>query len=83
MTSSSAPTPRDSSRPAEAQFFVNGVARPWQAGIGLAELLAELDAAGFGVAVELDGTVVRRAEYDSIEVPQSARVEIVRLVGGG
>ena len=35
------------------------------------------------VAVELNGSVVRRTEWDSVRLSEGDKVEIVHFVGGG
>jgi len=62
---------------------VNGVPRPWRQEYLLSELLAELDAQGFGIAIERNGEVVRRAAQAHILLAPGDRIEVVRLVGGG
>jgi sulfur carrier protein len=66
-----------------ATLMVNGVARPWRPGFDVASLLEELDATGFGVAVERNGEVVRRAAHAATVLEPGDRIEVVRLVGGG
>ena len=64
---------------------VNGEARELEAGATVADLVASLPGApdGRGVAVALDGEVVRRATWDSTELGSGARVEVVVAVQGG
>jgi len=37
----------------------------------------------FGSAVELNGEVVRKANYEASPLKEHDRLEVVRLVGGG
>jgi sulfur carrier protein len=64
---------------------INGEARELEAGTTVADVVALLPGApeGRGVAVALDGEVVRRAAWDSTEVPPGARLEVVVAVQGG
>jgi sulfur carrier protein len=64
---------------------VNGSERDLAGGVTVAQLVAELDvpAQGRGVAVAVDGEVVRRGAWDATEVPDGAAVEIVTAVQGG
>jgi thiamine biosynthesis protein ThiS len=62
---------------------LNGAVRPLEREVTIGELLAELGLARERVAVELDGRIVRKAEYDSVRVAPGARVEVVSFVGGG
>jgi sulfur carrier protein len=54
-------------------------------GLTVAELVAELavPAQGRGVAVAVDGEVVRRGAWEQTAVPEGAAVEIVTAVQGG
>ena len=46
----------------------------------IAELLKELDAPGTGVAVALNGAVVRRAEHGETPLNEGDEVEVIRAV---
>lgn len=70
------------SRPA-AEFRLNGAPRPCPPGLTVARLLAEIGAAGPGVAVERNEEVVPRARHAETPVEPGDRIEVVRLVGGG
>jgi sulfur carrier protein len=63
---------------------VNGVTEPLQA-MTVAALLAERDIAseGRGVAVALNGAVVRRADWATTMLNAGDAVEIVRAMQGG
>ena len=54
-------------------------------GVARVDVVASLPGApeGRGVAVALDGEVVRRSAWDSIELGSGARVEVVVAVQGG
>ena len=62
---------------------LNGAARALEKDLTVGELLAELGLPRERVAVELDGRIVRKAEYDAARITEGARVEIVSFVGGG
>jgi sulfur carrier protein len=64
---------------------INGEARELEPGATIADVVASLPGApeGRGVAVALDGEVVRRSAWDSIELGSGARVEVVVAVQGG
>ena len=66
-----------------AEVLVNGAPQPFVEGETVASLLERRTATGFGVAVERNGAVVRRAEQAQTPVEPGDRIEIVRLVGGG
>jgi len=64
-------------------LLVNGAPREAVEGITLREFLESLGLATSRVAVERNGTVVPRAEYDSEVLVEGDRLEVVQLVGGG
>ena len=49
----------------------------------LSALLVWLEVASERVAVELNGKLVRRRDWDCTMVPNGSRLEIVEFVGGG
>jgi thiamine biosynthesis protein ThiS len=49
----------------------------------VADLALWMDLPAFGSAVELNGLVVRKAEYPGTPLAEGDRLEVVRLVGGG
>ena len=49
----------------------------------IAELLAELQSPQTGVAVALNGAVVRRIEHQNASLQDGDQVEIIRAVQGG
>ncbi|MCR3720767.1 MULTISPECIES: sulfur carrier protein ThiS [Prauserella salsuginis group] len=62
---------------------VNGEARELPDGSTVAGVLAALDVPEQGVAVAVDGVVVRRAEWPRTAVGDGAHVEILTAVQGG
>ena len=64
---------------------VNGEARSLPAGATVAGVLHELDVDldARGIAVAVDGEVVRRAEWSSAALNEGARVEVLAAIGGG
>lgn len=49
----------------------------------IAELLIELSSPQSGVAVALNGAVVRRAEHENAALKEGDEVEVIRAVQGG
>lgn len=49
----------------------------------VADLAQWLMLPAYGSAVELNGVVVRKAEYQARSLKENDRLEVVRLVGGG
>ena len=66
-------------------IVVNGDARELAPGTTVRELLDELDvgAGASGVAIAVDAEVVPRGEWDTTELDEGARVEILRAIQGG
>jgi sulfur carrier protein len=67
------------------EVFVNGERRELRSGATVADLVEMLPGApdGRGVAVAIDGEVVRRGAWASTELASGARVEVVAAVQGG
>lgn len=66
----------------ELTVRVNGAERRLPAGATVADLVAELPSTK-GIAVAVDGEVVRRAEWGGHALSAGARIEIVTAVQGG
>ena len=64
---------------------VNGVARELPAGASVAEVLDVLQVASRsgGIAVAVDGEVVRRGEWATALLRDGSRVEVLGAIGGG
>lgn len=64
---------------------LNGERVDLAAGASVAEAIARLGAGGErrGVAVAVDGEVVPRSEWDSTELADGQRVEVVGAIQGG
>jgi thiamine biosynthesis protein ThiS len=67
----------------EVQIVLNGEAVRAPAGSTVADLVRRLELPEDRVAVELDRSVLRRAEWASRRLEAGSRVEIVQVVGGG
>ncbi len=67
------------------EVFVNGERRELRSEATVADLVQTLPGApdGRGVAVAVDGEVVRRGAWSSTELAGGARVEVVAAVQGG
>jgi sulfur carrier protein len=66
-------------------IVVNGEARDLAPGTTVRTLLDVLDVpgGGRGVAVAVDAEVVPRAEWETTELDDGARVEVLRAIQGG
>jgi len=65
------------------RVYLNGEPTDVADGATLADLLAAAGAPREGIAVEVNRTLVRRAEHASHRLGADDRVEVVSLVGGG
>ena len=66
-------------------ILLNGESRDCAPGTTVRALLDALDVPGGarGVAVAVDAEVVPRGEWDSTELDEGARVEVLRAIQGG
>ena len=62
---------------------INGQDRDLPGETTLEGLLASLELPGGRVAVELNGEIVTRADYEATVLAEGDRLEIVQFVGGG
>jgi sulfur carrier protein len=67
----------------DLNITVNGARRHLPAGASVADLLAELDAAGKRVAVERNGAIVPRSAHAQTQLADGDVLEVVIAVGGG
>jgi sulfur carrier protein len=65
------------------RFVINGKDKDLPDFTTVAELAEGLGLPAFGCAIELNGEVVRKAEWKTRRLLAEDRLEIVRLVGGG
>ena len=65
------------------EVYVNGEPKRVTDGLTVAGLLAELAIDPARVAVELDRSIVRKADWGSTIVRTGANIEVVWFVGGG
>lgn len=65
------------------KVFINGEARELETNLNLDELLRRFALPDERIAVELNKEVVRKKDWDSVEIKDSDKIEIVHFVGGG
>ena len=65
------------------RVYVNGEAKELSGPLSLSELITQLDLPAARIAVELNRTVVRRADWGTTPLQDDDRIEIVHFVGGG
>lgn len=65
------------------EIFVNGEKTSCEQGITLEALVAELGYEKAKIAVEVNGDIVPKAEYEGCVLGEADRLEVVTFVGGG
>lgn len=65
------------------EVTVNGEPRRLPSGHSVAQILEDLAIVPERVAVEMNGTIVRKRDWPAAIVARGARLEIVEFVGGG
>ena len=63
--------------------ILNGEKKELAASVNLAQVVDDLALSSQAIAVELNGRVVRRAEWPQTVIGENDRIEIVHFVGGG
>lgn len=64
-------------------MLINGEEKDLACHTVLSELLAQLGYRAAFVAVELNGNIVKQAEFSSTTITDADKLEIVSFVGGG
>ena len=65
------------------KVFINGETREISSEVNLSELLEQLALPSERIAIELNKEVVRRKDWESIQIKDADKIEIVHFVGGG
>ena len=65
------------------QLVVNGQHREAESGMTVSRLLEVLELLGGRVAVEVNGEIVPRSQYDLCQLQEGEQVEVVQAIGGG
>jgi thiamine biosynthesis protein ThiS len=65
------------------RVYVNGEVKELSGPLSLSELITQLDLPATRIAVELNRSVVRRADWSATTLQDDDRIEIVHFVGGG
>ena len=64
-------------------MLINGEEKTLACPTALSELLAQLDHRTAFVAVELNGNIIKQADFGSTTITNADKLEIVSFVGGG
>ncbi len=62
---------------------INGEKKEIQREVNLTELLENLALSSERIAIELNKSVVRKKDWETIKIKDADRIEIVQFVGGG
>ena len=65
------------------EIVINGENKQVPAPLNVADLLQLLDLQGDRIAVELNRQIVKRDRWESLQLQEHDRLEIVHFVGGG
>ena len=65
------------------RVYLNGESKTVEDDLTLAELVSLLELPALRIAIELNRTVVRRADWEKTKLSEEDRIEIVHFVGGG
>jgi thiamine biosynthesis protein ThiS len=62
---------------------INGEKKEIPTKVNLSELLENLSLPSERIAIELNKTVVRKKDWENIQINDADKIEIVHFVGGG
>lgn len=65
------------------KVFLNGQSKDVPEALNLAQLIEFFDLPSQRVAVELNKSVVRRADWAAVTIADSDTIEVIHFVGGG
>jgi len=66
------------------QISINGNHRQFEAStMSVSQLVAEMNLVGKRIAIELNGNIVPKSQFDNTHLTEDDRLEIVGAVGGG
>jgi sulfur carrier protein len=62
---------------------VNGEKLDWQPGMTVRDILEAKNYRFRMLVTKIDGTLVKRSDYDTTLVPEGADVKVIHLISGG
>ena len=65
------------------QIIVNGEKKEIEKELNLGELLERLELPSERIAIELNKTVVRKKDWETVKIADSDKIEVIHFVGGG
>jgi len=75
--------PTSDQTPKKIRVQVNGRSLELDAGLSISDLLGDLNLAPEHVVVEMNAAIVEPEVQSETIIPEGAKIEIVRFVGGG
>ena len=64
-------------------IIVNGNSQPWVANETVTQLLKRMKYIFPLIIVNINGTVIKRADFDKCVIPDNAQVDVIHLLSGG
>ena len=64
-------------------IYCNGTSRSLKAGTSLSTLLESLNLPAGNLVIEINQQIIQPDEYETLELGDGDRVELIRFVGGG
>jgi sulfur carrier protein len=65
------------------KIIVNGNEIDWEENLTITGVLKKMNYTFRMLVIKIDGNLVRKAEYDTMMVPDGANVEVIHLISGG
>lgn len=65
------------------KIFINGETKDLEKEVTLSQLLIQFSLPSQRIAIELNKEVVRKRDWENIEIKDEDNIEIVHFVGGG
>lgn len=65
------------------QVLINGETRNIESELNLFELLKKLELPTERIAIELNKNVIRKKDWETINISDADKIEIIHFVGGG
>lgn len=65
------------------ELTINGAVKQFPQPLNVSQLISMLELAGKRIAIERNGEIVRRSQFDAVALTDGDRLEIVVAVGGG
>ena len=65
------------------ELTINGAAKQFPQPLNVSQLISTLELVGKRIAIERNGEIVPRSQFDAVALTDGDRLEIVVAVGGG